>query len=91
MKRLLLLTLLVSCLVVVYGAFPTWTYEFNDSKTTGMMAGYDSFRQAQAIAFQGRTCPSSTEAEKQAYDVSDQVAPKYIYQWCGACPVAQTE
>src|SRR5258708_237686 len=52
---------------------------------------YDSFRQGQAIAFQGRTCPSSTEAEKQAYDVSDQVAPKYIYQWCVACPVAQTE
>jgi hypothetical protein len=37
-NRLVTLTLYLSLLVVVYGAFPTWADEFNNSKVTGNMA-----------------------------------------------------
>jgi hypothetical protein len=38
MKKLVRLTLLLSLLLVVYGAFPTWSEEFNDHNVTGTVA-----------------------------------------------------
>ncbi len=38
MKRLASFTLLLSILLFVYGAFPTWSYEFNNANITGSAA-----------------------------------------------------
>ena len=37
-NKLVVLTLLLSLLVIVYGAFPTWNEEFNNSKVAGFAA-----------------------------------------------------
>jgi hypothetical protein len=41
-RRMVLLTLLSSALVVVYGAFPTWGDEFNNGTIVGSMALFET-------------------------------------------------